>query len=69
MGNAHTRDELTSDLEELGVKPGDALFIHSSFKSLGPVEGGAETVVMALERAVGPDGLVLMWKFSTGIGF
>jgi len=55
---------LGRDLCALGVESGDILFIHSSFKSLGPVDGGASTVVAALEDAVGPDGLVLMPSFS-----
>lgn len=60
----HTRESLAPDLARLGVVPGDVLFIHSSFKSLGPVDGGADTVVQALEDAVGPDGTVLMPSFN-----
>jgi aminoglycoside 3-N-acetyltransferase len=48
----------------LGVVPGDVLFVHSSFKSLGPVDGGAGTVVQAMEDAVGPGGTVLMPSFN-----
>lgn len=59
-----TKEELLHNLKNLGVEPGDILFIHSSFKSLGPVEGGAETVVSALEDAVGSDGLILMPSFN-----
>ena len=58
-----TRQTLCRDLRELGVEPGDILFIHSSFKSIGPVADGARTVVQAFEDAVGPDGLVLMPSF------
>ena len=64
MRTPHTRERLVQDLLNLGVESGDILFIHSSFKSLGPVEGGAETVVGALEDAVGPEGLVLMPSFN-----
>lgn len=60
----HTREKLTQDLSNLGVSSGDILFIHSSFKSLGPVDGGVETVVGALEDAVGPEGLILMPSFN-----
>jgi aminoglycoside 3-N-acetyltransferase len=38
--------------------------VQSSFKSLGPVQGGAGTVIAALERAVGPVGLLLMPSFN-----
>jgi aminoglycoside 3-N-acetyltransferase len=64
MTTPHTREKLLHDLRALGVEPGDILFVHSSFKSLGPVEGGAESVVSALEAAVGPEGLILMPSFN-----
>jgi aminoglycoside N3'-acetyltransferase len=55
-----TRGELTADLLKLGIAPGDTLFIHSSLKSLGYVEGGAAAVVRALQDAVGPQGTLLI---------
>ncbi|MDP7250489.1 MAG: AAC(3) family N-acetyltransferase [Planctomycetota bacterium] len=57
-------DRLLQDLQSLGVETGDTLFIHSSFKSLGKVEGGAGTVVQALESVVGGSGTVLMPSFN-----
>ena len=60
----HTVDTLSSDLRNLGIESGDTLFIHSSFKSLGRVDGGASTVVRALENATNPDGLILMPSFN-----
>jgi aminoglycoside N3'-acetyltransferase len=60
----HNHDCLLQDLNSLGVETGDILFIHSSFKSLGRVEDGAETVVQALESAVGEKGTVLMPSFN-----
>jgi len=60
----HTRQKLTEVLKNLGVEVGDVLFIHSSVKSLGPVGGGARTVVGALEDAVGPKGLILIPSFN-----
>jgi aminoglycoside 3-N-acetyltransferase len=59
-----TKEKLRHDLKNLGVELGDVLFIHSSFKSLGPVDGGAGTVVSALEAAVGSEGLILMPSFN-----
>lgn len=61
---AHTRDTLGRDLRALGVEQGDTLFIHSSFKSLGRVEGGALSVVRALEDVTNPGGLILMPSFN-----
>ena len=60
----HDRASLREDLRNLGLRDGDLVFAHSSFKSLGPVEGGAETVIATLEDAVGEEGLVLMPSFN-----
>lgn len=60
----HTRTSLAGDLTALGVRPGDILFVHSSFKSLGEVEGGAGAVVGALMDALGERGLLLMPSFN-----
>ena len=60
----YTCQDLTRDLRRLGVAAGDILFVHSSFKSLGPVSGGAIAVIEALEAAIGPDGLLLMPSFN-----
>lgn len=59
-----TRQALADDLRALGVQPGDLLFVHSSFKSLGPVEGDAVAVLGALEDSIGPEGLLLMPSFN-----
>jgi aminoglycoside N3'-acetyltransferase len=61
---SHTVDTLSRDLRNLGIEPGDTLFIHSSFKSLGEVGGGASAAVRALENATDPDGLILMPSFN-----
>ena len=60
----HTREKLAQNFKDLGIEPGDTLFVHSSFKSLGRVDGGAGTVVGALEDAVGGEGLILMPSFN-----
>ncbi|GHL16939.1 hypothetical protein ECZU23_53820 [Escherichia coli] len=46
----HTRKAITEALQKLGVQTGDLLMVHASLKAIGPVEGGAETVVAALRR-------------------
>ena len=55
---------IADDLRGLGVRPGGVLLVHSSLRSLGPVPGGAETVVQALLEALGPEGTVLMPALS-----
>jgi aminoglycoside 3-N-acetyltransferase len=59
-----TRPRIVKDLQALGVKRGDVLAVHSSLKSIGFVDGGAETVIAALKEAVGPSGTIIMPVFS-----
>ncbi len=59
-----SRAQLVSDIKNLGVCTGDILFIHSSFKSIGTIDGGAATIISALEDAVGTTGLLLMPSFN-----
>ena len=60
----HTRESLAADACRLGIEAGDTLFVHSSFKNLGPVEGGAGAVIGALEDVLGTAGLLLMPSFN-----
>ena len=55
-----TVGQLAADLRRLGVAPGDTLFVHSSLRSLGFVEGGPAAVIAALQQAVGPEGTLLL---------
>ena len=64
MKSPYTREKLIQDFSNLGIEKADTLFIHSSFKSLGQVEGGAGTVISALEKIIGQDGLILMPSFN-----
>lgn len=43
--NMHTKTSLTEDFINLGIKRDDNILIHSSMKSIGEVEGGADTVL------------------------
>lgn len=55
----HSAKSIKDGLRHLGVHPGDLLMVHASLKAIGPVEGGAETVVAALRSAVGASGTVM----------
>ena len=59
-----TRARLVEALSAMGARAGDMLLLHSSFKSLGGVEGGPQAVVDALCDAVGPSGTVLLPVFN-----
>ncbi|MEL6977112.1 MAG: AAC(3) family N-acetyltransferase [Pseudomonadota bacterium] len=58
---------LVADLAALGVAAGDVLMVHSSLSAIGPVEGGADTVIDALLGALGPDGTLVMPAFRDSI--
>ena len=48
--------DMKDALASLGVVEGDILITHSSFKSLGPCEDGAATVIGGILEALGEDG-------------
>jgi aminoglycoside 3-N-acetyltransferase len=60
-----TQDELTAGLRQIGLGRGDLVVAHVSLSSLGRVEGDAGAVVDALLAAVGPEGTLLLPRFST----
>ena len=65
MVQEYTKEQLLQQLRDMGIKSTDNLLVHSSMKSLGPVQGGADTVLDALMEAV-PEGLLILpthtWK-------
>lgn len=61
------KQQLIDELGALGVARGDAVMLHSSLSALGPVEGGAATVVDALLEAVGRDGTLLVPAFRSDV--
>lgn len=60
---------LKNDIEDLGISAGDGLFVHASMRAVGPIIGGARSVVSALLSSVGPDGLIGMPGFTTDAYF
>ncbi|GIO93856.1 AAC(3) family N-acetyltransferase [Paenibacillus lactis] len=55
----HTKESLMEQLEQLGIDSQGTLLVHSSMKSMGPVEGGADTVLDALSEYM-KDGLLVL---------
>lgn len=55
-----TRYDICQALHRLGVNPGDICLFHSSFKSLGPVQDGAQAVIGGFEDAIGPEGTLVV---------
>ena len=52
----YTKSDLLADIKNMGVNPQGALLIHSSMKAIGPVEGGADTVLGGLWEGKGGGG-------------
>lgn len=55
---------IAAALRDLGVQAGDSLLMHASFKSLGPVPGGIETLIRGLLAALGPEGTLALPALS-----
>lgn len=60
----HTIEQLKQDLTALGVQPGDTILMHSSYKSLGGIEGGAEGFFRAFMDVLGPEGTLILPALS-----
>ncbi len=62
----HTKESLMKDLERLNIKKEGTLLVHSSYKSIGDVEGGPDTVLDALSEYM-KDGLLVLpthtWEY------
>lgn len=57
-------EALLRDLRALGLKEGDVVLVHSSLSRLGRVEGGAETVIRALQALLTEKGTLLFPALS-----
>ena len=55
----HTKESLTEDLVHTGILPSDTLLVHSSMKSIGEVDGGADTVLDVLMDYFRESGLLV----------
>lgn len=63
-----SKEHLKNDLKAAGLLPEDTLLIHSSMKSIGPVDGGADTVLDALQEYFST-GLVVFPTLTWRIGY
>jgi aminoglycoside 3-N-acetyltransferase len=52
--------ELTEQLRQIGVRAGGVLLVHTSFRAVGPVQGGPLGLISALRSALGPGGTLVM---------
>ncbi len=63
MENPITEKDITDALRALGVQPGETLLVHAALNNIGYIQGGADTVIDALEQAVGEEGTFLSPAF------
>ncbi|MBN2643419.1 MAG: AAC(3) family N-acetyltransferase [Victivallales bacterium] len=61
------KEEFISQLKAIGIEEGMDVLVHSSMKSIGPVEGGADTVIDALQEVLGEDGTLMMSTVSGNV--
>ncbi|MBQ8357002.1 MAG: AAC(3) family N-acetyltransferase [Clostridia bacterium] len=54
-----TKTQLKQEIAALGIAPNDTVLIHTSFKSIGDIEGGADTLIDAFTEYL-RDGLFLV---------
>jgi aminoglycoside 3-N-acetyltransferase len=59
-----TEEQLVNDLRDLGLPEGACVLAHVSLRSIGPIAGGAETLVRVFRRVLGPEGTLLVPTFT-----
>ncbi len=64
--NVTTVATMTAQLVDLGVRAGAVLLVHTSFRAVGPVEGGPLGLIAALRGALGPGGTLVMPTMTDG---
>jgi aminoglycoside 3-N-acetyltransferase len=57
------KDSLVADLRAVGLRSGDKVNVKASLRSIGKIEGGAETLIHALLEVIGPHGTLVTDSF------
>jgi aminoglycoside 3-N-acetyltransferase len=63
-----SKTEIVAGLHRLGIAHGSLLEVHASLRSVGQVDGGADTVIEALMETVGEQGAIVMPSYPVGPG-
>jgi aminoglycoside 3-N-acetyltransferase len=56
-----SREELAAGFRQLGVAPGDVVFLHASVRAVGEVAGGPDQIHLALKDALTAAGTLMMY--------
>jgi aminoglycoside 3-N-acetyltransferase len=59
------KNEIKKGLSDLGLREGDSVLLHSSFLSLGNVEGGPDAVIDAFLETLGETGTLVVPTFGS----
>jgi aminoglycoside 3-N-acetyltransferase len=59
-----TQTDIAAGLREVGLQAGMRVMVHSSLSRFGQVEGGAMTVIRALQEVITPQGTLMMPSFN-----
>lgn len=55
----HSKEKLVSQLIAMGLKPTDTLLMHTSLRAVGKINGGADTLIDALQQVLS-DGMLVI---------
>jgi aminoglycoside N3'-acetyltransferase len=63
------QSEVVAQLRSLGVEEGGVLLVHTSFRAVGPIEGGPPGLIRALQEVLGSAGTLVMpaWPGRDGV--
>ena len=59
-----TKAEIVTGFEQLELKKGDVVLVHSAMRTFGHIEGGADAVVDAFLEVLGEEGTLVVPTFS-----
>ena len=52
--------KIKHDLTQIGVCSGDLVMVHASLKKVGPIDGGANSIIQSILETIGSTGTMLM---------
>lgn len=58
------KEDIVLTLQQLGVRPGDGLLVHSAVQYLGRPVGGVGMYLDAIQEVIGPDGTIAVPTFN-----
>ena len=64
MVNEVTKQEIDEGFRHLGIAEGDTVLMHTAMRTIGRIEGGADTVVDALLEVLGKRGTLVVPTFT-----